>query len=74
MFNGKYSSLVVSMLDSEVRDLCWRPGWVNVLYPWTKHLIILSLSLSLSLSSQEYRKALVNYQRSLMKYWGVTLG
>ena len=49
MFNGKYSSLVVSMLDSEVRDLCWRPGWVNVLYPWTKHLIILSLSLSLSL-------------------------
>ena len=55
MFDGKYSSLVVSMLDSEVRDLCWRPCWVNVLYPWTKHLIIvvpLSLSLSLSLSLQ----------------------
>lgn len=50
MFNGKYSSLVVSMLDSEVRDLRWRPGWVNVLYPWTKHLIIIvPLSLSLSL-------------------------
>ena len=55
MFNGKNSRLVLSMLDSEVRDLCWRPCWVNVLYPWTKHLIIvvpLSLSLSLSLSLQ----------------------
>ena len=41
MFNGKYSRLVLSMLDSEVRDLCWRPRWVNVLYPWTKHLIII---------------------------------
>ena len=71
MFNGKYSSLVVSMLDSRVRDLCWRPGWVNVLYPWTKHLIII---VPLSLSSQEYRKVLVNCQRSLMKCWGVTLG
>ena len=57
MFNGKYSSLVVSMLDSEVRDLCWRPGWVNVLYPWTKHLIILSLSLSPA--------------RSIGKYWSI---
>ena len=50
MFNGKYSRLVLSTLDSEVRDLCWRPCWVNVLYPWTKHLIIIvPLSLSLSL-------------------------
>ena len=73
MFNGKYSSQVVSMLDSKVRDLCWRPVWVNVLYPWIKHLIII-VPLSLSLSSQEYRKVLVNCQRSLMKCWGVTLG
>ena len=62
MFDGKYSSLVVSMLDSEVRDLCWRPGWVNVLYPWTKHLIIIvPLSLSLSLSPA----------RSIGKYWSI---
>lgn len=69
MFNGKYSSQVVSMLYSKVRDLCWRPVWVNVLYPWIKHLIII-VSLSLSLSTQEHRKVLVNCQRSLMKYWG----
>lgn len=69
MFNGKYSSQVVSMLYSKVRDLCWRPVWVNVLYPWIKHLIII-VPLSLSLSTQEYRKVLVNCQRSLMKYWG----
>ena len=69
MFNGKYSSQVVSILYSKVRDLCWRPVWVNVLYPWIKHLIII-VSLSLSLSTQEYRKVLVNCQRSLMKYWG----
>ena len=73
MFNGKYSSQVVSMLYSKVRDLCWRPVWVNVLYPWIKHLIII-VPLSLSLSTQEYKKVLVNCQRSLMKYWGVTLG
>ena len=69
MFNGKYSSQVVSMLYSKVRDLCWRPVWVNVLYPWIKHLIII-VPLSLSLSTQEYKKVLVNCQRSLMKYWG----
>lgn len=69
MFNGKYSSQVVSMLYSKVRDLRWRPVWVNVLYPWIKHLIII-VPLSLSLSTQEYKKVLVNCQRSLMKYWG----
>lgn len=54
MFNGKNSRLVLSMLDSEVRDLCWRPCWVNVLYPWIKHLIIIvPLSLSLPLGVQE---------------------
>ena len=60
MFNGKYSSQVVSMLDSKVRDLCWRPVWVNVLYPWIKHLIII-VPLSLSLSPA----------RSIGKYWSI---
>ena len=58
MFNGKNSRLVLSMLDSEVRDLCWRPCWVNVLYPWIKHLIII-VPLSLSLSPP----------KSIRKYW-----
>ena len=58
MFNGKYSSQVVSMLYSKVRDLCWRPVWVNVLYPWIKHLIII-VPLSLSLSPP----------KSIGKYW-----
>ena len=49
------------MLDSALRGVGLRPGWVNVLCFWEKHF-----PLTVSLSTQEYKWVPANFQGSLM--------
>ena len=57
--------LVTSTLDSWLRGLDSRPGWVNCVFSCAKYL-----TFTVPLSNQEYKWVYANNQGSLMKCLG----